>query len=70
MLHAYSLRRLVLNGSNDKSLDMLRMYFQVHSSGSALCMQGRSLRRESLDHLLHAYTLQRLVQDGNNEKSL
>lgn len=27
--HAYSLRRLILNGSNDKSLDMLRMYFQV-----------------------------------------
>ncbi|DBA84483.1 TPA: hypothetical protein ACH3X1_006102 [Trebouxia sp. C0004] len=26
--HAYSLRRLILNGSNDKSLDMLRMYFQ------------------------------------------
>ena len=39
--HAYSLRRLILNGSNDKSLDMLRMYFQVRSSGCALCMQER-----------------------------
>ena len=27
--HAYSLRRLILNGSNDRSLNMLRMYFQV-----------------------------------------
>ncbi|DBA97691.1 TPA: hypothetical protein ACH3X3_012580 [Trebouxia sp. C0006] len=37
--HAYSLRRLILNGSNDKSLDMLRMYFQVEL---VWCMQGRS----------------------------
>ncbi len=27
--HAYSLRRLILNGSNQQSVDMLRMYFQV-----------------------------------------
>ena len=38
--HAYSLRRLILNGSNDKSLDMLRMYFQVRlvCKGRTLCM--------------------------------
>ncbi|KAL0045095.1 hypothetical protein WJX82_008171 [Trebouxia sp. C0006] len=40
--HAYSLRRLILNGSNDKSLDMLRMYFQDQADAwVAECIDAR-----------------------------